>query len=47
MLVLIVSSDNVIRYAFKESKSVSFRGWSGGAMVLDKLPVQGCPTYLE
>ena len=20
------------------------RGWSGGAMVLDKLPVPGCPT---
>ena len=23
------------------------RGWSGGAMVLGKLPVLGCPTYLE
>ena len=23
------------------------RGWSGGAMVLGKLPVPGRPTYLE
>ena len=27
--------------------TVSFRGgWSGGAMVLGKLPVPGCPTVL-
>ena len=23
------------------------KGWSGGAMVLGKLPVPGSPTYLE
>ena len=22
-------------------------GWSGGAMVLGKFPVPGCPTYLD
>ena len=26
---------------------VKFRGWSGGAMVLGKLPVPGRPTSLE
>ena len=25
----------------------SFQGWSGGAMVLGKLPVPGRPTYLD
>ena len=24
-----------------------YRGWSGGAKVLDKLPVPGRPTYLD
>ena len=28
----------------KVDKSVRFRGWSGGAMVLGKLPVPGRPT---
>ena len=27
-------------------RSVRFRGWSGGAMVLGKLPVPGRPTIL-
>ena len=26
---------------------LKFRGWSGGAMVLGKLPVPGCPTNLN
>ena len=29
-----------------ESVSEGFRGWSGGAMVLGKLPVPGRPTIL-
>ena len=27
--------------------SVDYRGWSGGAMVLGKLPVPGLPTNLD
>ena len=26
---------------------MTFHGWSGGAMVLGKLPVPGCPTNLD
>ena len=30
-----------------EAILMSTRGWSGGAMVLGKLPVPGGPTYLD
>ena len=29
------------------SGNLTYGGWSGGAMVLGKLPVPGRPTYLE
>ena len=31
---------------FLASVTLTFRGWSGGAMVLGKLPVPGRPTIL-
>ena len=35
-------------FLFTESlSSLNSRGWSGGAMVLAKLPVPGRPTYLD
>ena len=49
-------SEDFLRYSFCDKSDVkafrlpagtSFRGWSGGAMVLGKLPVPGRPTNLD
>ena len=34
---------SIVDYIMSESR----KGWSGGAMVLGKLPVPGCPTNLD
>ena len=39
--------DNYLSLSFaNQSTHVTIRGWSGGAMVLGKLPVPGRPTIL-
>ena len=38
---------NTLNYMYIKYKTwIQFRGWSGGAMVLGKLPVPGRPTIL-
>ena len=43
-LVAALCSENCCKIS---SKSHQVRGWSGGAMVLGKLPVPGRPTHLD
>ena len=45
---LAVGADGVVwTFLLPSILSFLFRGWSGGAMVLGKLPVPGRPAYLE
>ena len=42
--VLCIRSDNSVNL---EKIALFLRGWSGGAMVLGRLPVPGCPTTFD
>ena len=39
-----LNSQSYTRVKVMEHFQTNFGGWSGGAMVLGKLPVPGCPT---
>ena len=46
LVIFFCSGISVVLFDTLRDLQVS-RGWSGGAMVLGKLPVPGRPTYLE